>query len=199
MQKEKISDKTVLNYDEYKNVRSMLLSEDKADRNIGLGILENVDQKKCLPFILFTALEFSRMENHIAKSILWSMYSRMSCFNVISKIIDVTSDSISYNNPDKLKIGSDDHPTAKYFELNANKYFSKVVERISVTYIIDTIVKQDDPERFYPLEKDIEKFIIDKYIKEEIILDYKLNIPGFTMRFDIKKAIEIRTHELTKK
>jgi hypothetical protein len=199
MQKEKVSDQAVLNYDEYKSVRSMLLSENKTDRTIGLDILENVDQKKCLPFILFTALEFSRMENHAAKSVIWSMYGRMSCFNVLSKLIDVTSDSISYNNPDRVKIGSHGHPTAKYFELNTNNYFSRIVERISITYIIDTIVKQDDPERFYPLEKDIEKFIIDKYIKEEIILDYKLDIPGFTMKFDIKKAIEIRTHELTKK
>ena len=62
MEKEKVSERAVLDYDGYKSVRSMLLSESKADRDVGLGILEGVDEKKCLPFILFTAYRASISE-----------------------------------------------------------------------------------------------------------------------------------------
>jgi hypothetical protein len=65
MENEKVSEKAVLDYDGYKSVRSMLLSESKADRDVGLGILQSIDEKKCLPFILFTAIEFSQMDEHI--------------------------------------------------------------------------------------------------------------------------------------
>ena len=90
MEKEKVSEKAVLDYDGYKSVRSMLLSESKADRDVGLGILEGVDERKCLPFVLFTAIEFSHMDEHIPRTILWAMYGKLRCLNAINKIIDLS-------------------------------------------------------------------------------------------------------------
>ena len=106
MEKEKLSEKAVLDYDGYKSVRSMLLSEIKADRDMGLGILENVDERKCLPFILFTAIEFSQMDSHVPRTVLWSMYSKIRSLNAISKIIDIKTkylaDPFGYNKPDMI-------------------------------------------------------------------------------------------------
>ena len=48
-------------------------------------------------------------------------------------------------------------------------------------------------------EKDIEKFITDKLIKNGRVHEYKLDIPGFKMTFNIETAIAIRRHELNKK
>jgi len=106
MEKEKVSEKAVLDYDGYKSVRSMLLSESKADRDIGLGIMQSIDEKKCLPFILFTAIEFSQMDEHIPRTVLWSMYSRIKSLNAISKIIDIKTKYLSnpfgYERPDMI-------------------------------------------------------------------------------------------------
>jgi hypothetical protein len=70
---------------------------------------------------------------------------------------------------------------------------------MSITQVVDAILIQDDPERFYPLEEDIERFIVDKLIKNGRIHEYKLEVPGFDMKFNIRDAIEIRRHELNKK
>jgi hypothetical protein len=203
MEKEKVSEKAVLDYDGYKSVRSMLLSESKADRDIGLGILQSIDEKKCLPFILFIAIEFSQMDSHIPRTVLWAMYSRIRSLNAINKIIDIktkyTADPFGYKSPDKIKEIVDDTTLYKHFDLSTKQYLDRIIERMSITQVVDAILIQDDPERFYPMEDDIERFIVDKLVKNQRVHDYKLNIPGFEMKFNIRDAIEIRRHELNKK
>ena len=203
MEKEKLSEKAVLDYDGYKSVRSMLLSEIKADRDMGLGILENVDERKCLPFILFTAIEFSQMDSHVPRTVLWSMYSKIRSLNAISKIIDIKTkylaDPFGYNKPDMIVKLVDDKVLNKHSDHSTRQYIDRIVERMSITQVVDAILIQDDPERFYPLEEDIERFIVDKLIKNRRIHEYKLEVPGFDMKFNIRDAIEIRRHELNKK
>jgi hypothetical protein len=203
MEKEKLSEKAVLDYDGYKSVRSMLLSEIKADRDMGLGILENVDERKCLPFILFTAIEFSQMDSHVPRTVLWSMYSKIRSLNAISKIIDIKTkylaDPFGYNKPDMIVKLVDDKVLNKHSDHSTRQYIDRIVERMSITQVVDAILIQDDPERFYPLEEDIERFIVDKLIKNGRIHEYKLEVPGFDMKFNIRDAIEIRRHELNKK
>ena len=203
MEKEKVSDKAVLDYDGYKSVRSMLLSEIKADRDMGLGILQSVDEKKCLPFILFTAIEFSQMDSHIPRTVLWAMYSKIRSLNAISKIIDIKTkymaDPFGYNKPDMITKLVDDRVLNKHSDNSTRQYLDRIIERMSITQVVDAILIQDDPERFYPLEEDIERFIVDKLIKNGRIHEYKLEVPGFDMKFNIRDAIEIRRHELNKK
>jgi len=203
MEKEKVFEKTVLDYDGYKSVRSMLLSESKADRDVGLGILDGIDEKKCLPFILFTAIEFSQMDEHIPRTVLWSMYSKLKSLNAISKIIDVKTKYLAnpfgYDKPDMIVKLVDDWVLNKHSDHSTRQYLDRIVERMSITQVVDAILIQDDPERFYPLEKDIEQFIVDKLVIGKQVHSYKLEIPGFSMWFDIKDALEIRKHELNKK
>ena len=203
MEKEKVYEKTVLDYDEYRSVRSMLLSESKADRDIGLGILENIDEKKCLPFILFTAIEFTQMDEHIPRTVMWSMYSKLKSLNAINKIIDIQTKYLAnpfgYNNPEAIIKLVDDWSLNKHTDHSTRQYLDRIVERMSITQVIDAILIQDDPERFYPLEEDIERFIVDKLVKNWRVHSYKLQIPGFNMTFSIRDAIEIRRHELNKK
>ena len=203
MEKEKVSEKAVLDYDGYKSVRSMLLSESKADRDVGLGILGGIDEKKCLPFILFTAIEFSQMDEHIPRTVLWSMYSKLKSLNAISKIIDVKTKYLAnpfgYDKPDMIVKLVDDWVLNRHSDHSTRQYLDRIVERMSITQVVDAILMQDDPERFYPLEKDIEQFIVDKLVIGKQVHSYKLEIPGFSMWFDIKDALEIRKHELNKK
>jgi hypothetical protein len=204
MENEKVSEKAVLDYDGYKSVRSMLLSESKADRDVGLGILQSIDEKKCLPFILFTAIEFSQMDEHIPRTVLWAMYSRVKSLNAISKIIDIKtkflSDPFGYNKPDMIVKLVDDQSLNRHSDHSTRQYLDRIVERMSITQVVDAILIQDDPERFYPLEDDIENFIVNKLIKNpQIFHIYKVEIPGFEMKFNIRDAIEIRKHELNKK
>lgn len=203
MEKEKVSERAVLDYDGYKSVRSMLLSESKADRDVGLGILASVDERKCLPFILFTALEFSQMEEHIPRTVLWAMYSKLKSLNAINKIIDVKTkflaDPFNYTNPDMIVKLVDDTVLNRFSDHSTKQYLDRIIERMSVVQVIDAILIQDDPERFYPLEDDIEFFITDKLIKKKHVQVYKIEIPGFEMKFNIRDAIEIRRHELNKK
>jgi hypothetical protein len=203
MEKEKVSERAVLDYDGYKSVRSMLLSESKADRDVGLGILAGIDEKKCLPFILFTAIEFSQMDEHIPRTVLWSMYSKLKSLNAISKIIDVKTKYLAnpfgYDKPDMIVKLVDDWVLNKHSDHSTRQYLDRIVERMSITQVVDAILIQEDPERFYPLEKDIEKFIVDKLVIGKQVHSYKLEIPGFSMWFDIKDALEIRKHELNKK
>jgi len=203
MEKEEVFEKTVLDYDGYKSVRSMLLSESKADRDVGLGILDGIDEKKCLPFILFTAIEFSQMDEHIPRTVLWSMYSKLKSLNAISKIIDVKTKYLAnpfgYDKPDMIVKLVDDWVLNKHSDHSTRQYLDRIVERMSITQVVDAILIQDDPERFYPLEKDIEQFIVDKLVIGKQVHSYKLEIPGFSMWFDIKDALEIRKHELNKK
>jgi hypothetical protein len=203
MEKEKVSEKAVLDYDGYKSVRSMLLSESKADRDVGLGILEGVDERQCLPFVLFTAIEFSHMDQHVPRTILWAMYGKLRCLNAINKIIDIktkyTADPFGYNTPDAILKLIDEKSVAKKFDCSTRQYLDRIVERMTITQVVDAVLMQDDPERFYPLEKDIEKFITDKLIKNGRVQGYKLDIPGFKMTFNMETAIAIRKHELNKK
>ena len=203
MEKEKVSEKAVLDYNGYKSVRSMLLSESKADRDIGLGIMQSIDEKKCLPFILFTAIEFSQMDSHVPRTVLWAMYSKIKSLNAISKIIDIKTkylaDPFGYNKPDMIIKLVDDRVLNKHSDHSTRQYLDRIIERMSITQVVDAILIQDDPERFYPLEEDIERFIVDKLIKNGKIHEYKLEVPGFDMKFNIRDAIEIRRHELNKK
>lgn len=203
MEKEKVSERAVLDYDGYKSVRSMLLSESKADRDIGLGILEGVDEKKCLPFILFIAIEFNHMDSHVPRSALWSMYGKLRCLNAINKIIDIktkwTADPFGYNTPDSILKLIDERSSNKKFDCSTRQYLDRIVQRMSITQVVDAILIQDDPERFYPLEKDIEKFIIDRLIIDHRVHEYKLTVPGFTMTFNMQDALNTRRNELDKK
>ena len=204
MEKEKVFERAVLDYDGYKSVRSMLLSESKADRDVGLGILENIDEKKCLPFILFTAIEFSQMDEHVPRTVLWSMYGKLKSLNAISKIIDMKttylSDPFSYNKPDTIIKLVEDWVLNRHSDHSTRQYLDRIVERMSITQVVDAILIQDDPERFYPLEDDIENFMVNKLIKNtQIHHIYKLEVPGFDMKFNLRDAIEIRRHELNKK
>ena len=203
MEKEKVSEKAVLDYNGYKSVRSMLLSESKTDRDMGLGILESIDEKKCLPFILFTAIEFSQMDEHIPRTIMWSMYSKLKSLNAISKIIDIKtkylSDPFGYNKPDMVVKLVDDLALNRHSDHSTRQYLDRIVERMSITQVVDAVLMQEDPERFYPLEEDIERFIVNKLIKNGRVHSYKLEVPGFDMKFNIRDAIEIRRHELNKK
>jgi hypothetical protein len=203
MEKENVSEKAVLDYDGYKSVRAMLLSESKADRDIGLGILENIDERKCLPFILFMAIEFSQMDEHIPRTVLWSMYSKIKSLNAISKIIDVKTKYLAnpfgYERPDMIVKLVDNQTLNKHSDHSTKQYLDRIIERMSITQVIDAIIIQDDPERFYPLQVDIEKFIVNKLIKGRQLQLYKLEVPGFKMTFNIESAIAIRKHELNKK
>jgi len=203
MENEKVSERAVLDYDGYKSVRSMLLSESKADRDVGLGILEGVDEKKCLPFILFTAIEFSHMDQHVPRTVLWAMYGKLRCLSAINKIIDVktkyTADPFGYNAPDTILKLIEEKSNAKKFDSSTRQYLDRIVERMSITQVIDAIIIQNDPERFYPLEKDIEDFIKRHIVKNNRVHEYKLDIPGFSMTFSMETAIAIRRHELNKK
>jgi len=87
----------------------------------------------------------------------------------------------------------------KHSDHSTRQYLDRIIERMSITQVVDAILIQDDPERFYSLEEDIEKFIVNKLIKNGRIHDYKLEVPGFGMKFNIRDAIEIRRHELNKK
>lgn len=203
MEKEEVSDRAVLDYDGYKSVRSMLLSESKPDRDIGLGILEGVDERKCLPFILFTAIEFNHMDSHVPRTVLWAMYGRLRCLNAINNIIDVKTKYLSnpfgYNTPDTIAKLVEDKVLNKHSDHSTRQYLDTIVQRMSITQVIDAILIQDDPERFYSLEDDIEKFIVNKLIINKQLHEYKIKIPGFEMKFNIKDAIQIRKNELNKK
>lgn len=203
MEKEEVSDRAVLDYDGYKSVRSMLLSESKPDRDIGLGILEGVDERKCLPFILFTAIEFNHMDSHVPRTVLWDMYGRLRCLNAINNIIDVKTKYLSnpfgYNTPDTIAKLVEDKVLNKHSDHSTRQYLDTIVQRMSITQVIDAILIQDDPERFYSLEDDIEKFIVNKLIINKQLHEYKIKIPGFEMKFNIKDAIQIRKNELNKK
>jgi hypothetical protein len=203
MEKEKVSERAVLDYDGYKSVRSMLLSEIKADRDMGLGILQSVDERKCLPFILFIAIEFSQMDSHIPRTVLWAMYSKVKSLNAINKIIDIKTkylaDPFGYNKPDMITKLVDDQVLYKHSDISTRQYLDRIVERMTITQVVDAILMQDDHERFYPMEDDIESFIVNKLIKSGRIHEYKLEVPGFEMKFNIRDAIEIRRHELDKK
>lgn len=203
MEKEKVSERAVLDYDGYKSVRSMLLSESKADRDVGLGILQGVDEKKCLPFILFTAIEFNHMDSHVPRTVLWAMYGKLKSLSAINKIVDIKtkylSDPFGYTTPDKISKLVEDVTLYRTGDMSTRQYLDRIVERMSITQVVDAILIQDDPERFYPLEEDIEKFIVDKLIMDRQVQEYKIKIPGFDMKFNIRDAIEIRRHELNKK
>jgi hypothetical protein len=203
MEKEEVSDRAVLDYDGYKSVRSMLLSESKPDRDIGLGILEGVDERKCLPFILFTAIEFNHMDSHVPRTVLWAMYGRLRCLNAINNIIDVKTKYLSnpfgYNTPDTIAKLVEDKVLNTHSDHSTRQYLDTIVQRMSITQVIDAILIQDDPERFYSLEDDIEKFIVNKLIINKQLHEYKIKIPGFDMKFNIKDAIQIRKNELNKK
>ena len=203
MEKEKVSERAVLDYDGYKSVRSMLLSESKADRDVGLGILQGVDEKKCLPFILFIAIEFSQTNEHIPRTVLWAMYSKLKSLNAINKIIDIKTKYLAnpfgYEKPDMIVKLVDDWVLNRHADHSTRQYLDRIIERMSITQVIDAILIQEDPERFYPLEDDIERFIVDKLIINKQLYEYKIKIPGFDMKFNIRDAIEMRRHELDKK
>jgi hypothetical protein len=203
MEKEEVFERTVLDYDGYKSVRSMLLSESKSDRDVGLGILEGVNEKKCLPFILFIAIEFANKAEHIPRTVLWAMYSKLKSLNAIDKIINVKTAHLSnpfvYDKLDVIVKLTENRVLNKHSDHESRQYLDRVVERMTITQVVDAILIQDDPERFYPLEKDIEKFIVTKLIASRLLYGYKLDIPGFNMTFNIKDALEIRKNELNKK
>jgi hypothetical protein len=131
------------------------------------------------------------------------MYSKIKSLNAISKIIDIKTrylaNPFGYSNPDKIRMIVDDDTIYKHSDNSTRQYLDRIIERMSITQVVDAILIQDDPERFYLLEEDIEKFIVDKLIKNGRIHEYKLEVPGFEMKFNIRDAIEIRRHELDKK
>jgi hypothetical protein len=143
------------------------------------------------------------MDQHVPRTVLWAMYGRLRCLNAINKIIDVKTkwmaDPFGYNTPDSILKLIDEKSTTIKFECSTRQYLDRIVERMSITQVVDAVLMQDDPERFYPLEKDIEKFITDNLIKNGRVQGYKLDIPGFIMTFNMETAIAIRRHELNKK
>lgn len=203
MEKENHFEKTVLDYEGYVSIRSMLVSDSKSDQDVGLGILDGIDQRKCLPFILFLAIEFSASEKHTIKTVLWAMYRKFKCLSAINSIYNVEckhlADPFAHVNASLITKLVDNTSVNSFVDSSTNTYLDRIIERLSITQVIDAIVIQDDPERFYELEIDIHKFLANTIITSKVLQKYKIEIPGFHMTFNIRNAIQIRKNELDKK
>lgn len=212
MQQEKDS-KNVLGYDEFINVKKMLYSKNSADYSMALQILENSDPKKLLPYLFFTLMELAwiRRKRGIVKPnsddpevhILFEVWEKITICKGIKSIVDTSvwfgSNPFCYDSYRELNKILTNYTTRKVAPANVIDHISRY---IGIKQIVDSIAIQSNPEDYYKLEKDINEYILND-LRQYDSSNYTtiINLHGFTVHYDLKKAVEktIKDYDKTRK
>jgi hypothetical protein len=212
MQQEKDS-KPVLTYEEFKNVKKILYSKNVMDYSMALQILEMSDPKKVLPYLFFIIMELSwiRRKRGAVKPkkedpelhVLFDVWGKITVCKGIKSIVD--KDVWFGSNPFSYKSYIDLHKILNNYSTRKSAP-SSIIDSISryvgIKQIVDSIAIQSNPEDYYELEKDINEYIKNDFLEHDgqncapIV-----NLYGFTMHYDLKKAVEktIQDYDKTRK
>lgn len=201
MEKEKVSSGVVLEYEEYKNIRKMLSSSSKSDNDMAIAILQSVDQKKCLPYILFIAVDLGNSRSRHDKEMLWEIYCNVKCLSSINRVINakkkITQNPFDYKDPYHiLRMLEHNDPDYRHTKMISRmNYIDAIVGHMTMMQVIDSILVSDEPERFYQLEDDIREFMIVNLIKRNKS-HFDVDIPGFVIDFNLQEALKKRRDDL---
>ena len=203
MQQENNSE-IILSYEDFVNIKKMLYSKNMADSDMALDILQNAEPKKVLPYVLFIIMESSwirknrgavnRLDVDPAITVLFRLYKKVKVCGGLKKLID--NKTPFYADPFVYKSykAFNDVPvqSMKSIVKLSDSIIDHMSRFINIKHIIDSIAIQDNPEEYYGLEKDI-----NKYIKDDIVncisnshkYQYYTS-PSFHMHFDLVSAVQ---------
>jgi len=192
-----------LSYEDFVNIKKMLYSTNVADSDMALEILQNSEPKKVLPYVLFIIMETSwirRVRGSVTPkkddpgiTILFRLYNKVHVCKGLKKITDNKAhfyeSPFVYGNYKALeKVVSAPMVTSKI----SDSIIDHMSRFITIKHIVDSIAIQDNPEEYYMLEQDINKYIKDD-IKNCISNSHKHNYfesTSFYMHYDLKSAVE---------
>jgi hypothetical protein len=192
MEKENNSEKTKITYEDFKSIQKMLDSSE-SDRDLGISILGSVDQKQALPYILFTLMNMAYVKQN--KSMLWRMYSEIPVCKNLSKIVNSSAkygdNPYDYKDPGLILELAKKHEGYPV-DACSKSYLDKLLHYMTIDQITDSILVQEDPRQYFPLEVDITEMIIKMF---EDYQDSHTSIArsvGLSIKFDIQAAINMR-------
>ena len=163
MEKENSYDRATITYEEFKNIFKMLHSSE-SDRDLAISILASVDQKQALPYILFILMETAFIKQD--KSLLWRMYGKIPICKNLNKIVNMKAlygqNPFDYTSPTKILELVNQYDSYSVDSYNKN-YIDKMIHSMSINQITDSILVQDNPRQYFPLEVDITEMMIKMF------------------------------------
>ena len=192
MEKENSYDRAKITYEEFKNIFKMLHSSE-SDRDLAISILANVDQKQALPYILFILMETAFIKQD--KSLLWRMYGKIPICKNLNKIVNMKAlygqNPFDYTSPTKILELVNQYDSYSVDSYNKN-YIDKMIHSMSINQITDSILVQDNPRQYFPLEVDITEMMIKMFDEFQVTHSQLTKSCGLTIKFDIQDALNTR-------
>lgn len=192
MEKENSYDRAKITYEEFKNIFKMLHSSE-SDRDLAISILANVDQKQALPYILFILMETAFIKQD--KSLLWRMYGKIPICKNLNKIVNMKAlygqNPFDYTSPTKILELVNQYDSYSVDSYNKN-YIDKMIHSMSINQITDSILVQDNPREYFPLEVDITEMMIKMFDEFQVTHSQLTKSCGLTIKFDIQDALNTR-------
>lgn len=192
MEKENSYDRATITYEEFKNIFKMLHSSE-SDRDLAISILASVDQKQALPYILFILMETAFIKQD--KSLLWRMYGKIPICKNLNKIVNMKAlygqDPFDYTSPTKILELVNQYDSYSVDSYNKN-YIDKMIHSMSINQITDSILVQDNPRQYFPLEVDITEMMIKMFDEFQVTHSQLAKSCGLTIKFDIQDALNTR-------
>ena len=192
MEKENSYDRATITYEEFKNIFKMLHSSE-SDRDLAISILASVDQKQALPYILFILMETAFIKQD--KSLLWRMYGKIPICKNLNKIVNMKAlygqNPFDYTSPTKILELVNQYDSYSVDSYNKN-YIDKMIHSMSINQITDSILVQDNPRQYFPLEVDITEMMIKMFDEFQVTHSQLAKSCGLTIKFDIQDALNTR-------
>ena len=192
MEKENSYDRAKITYEEFKNIFKMLHSSE-SDKDLAISILASVDQKQALPYILFILMETAFIKQD--KSLLWRMYGKIPICKNLNKIVNMKAlygqNPFDYTSPTKILELVNQYDSYSVDSYNKN-YIDKMIHSMSINQITDSILVQDNPRQYFPLEVDITEMMIKMFDEFQVTHSQLAKSCGLTIKFDIQDALNTR-------
>lgn len=192
MEKENSYDRAKITYEEFKNIFKMLHSSE-SDKDLAISILASVDQKQALPYILFILMETAFIKQD--KSLLWRMYGKIPICKNLNKIVNMKAlygqNPFDYTSPTKILELVNQYDSYSVDSYNKN-YIDKMIHSMSINQITDSILVQDNPRQYFPLEVDITEMMIKMFDEFQVTHSQLTKSCGLTIKFDIQDALNTR-------
>ena len=192
MEKENSYDRAKITYEEFKNIFKMLHSSE-SDKDLAISILASVDQKQALPYILFILMETAFIKQD--KSLLWRMYGKIPICKNLNKIVNMKAlygqNPFDYTSPTKILELVNQYDSYSVDSYNKN-YIDKMIHSMSINQITDSILVQDNPREYFPLEVDITEMMIKMFDEFQVTHSQLTKSCGLTIKFDIQDALNTR-------
>ena len=192
MEKENSYDRAKITYEEFKNIFKMLHSSE-SDKDLAISILASVDQKQALPYILFILMETAFIKQD--KSLLWRMYGKIPICKNLNKIVNMKAlygqNPFDYTDSTKILELVNQYDSYSVDSYNKN-YIDKMIHSMSINQITDSILVQDNPRQYFPLEVDITEMMIKMFDEFQVTHSQLTKSCGLTIKFDIQDALNTR-------